>query len=159
MAWRGSKKRLLRGYRKALRAQAEVAQERDESDRAFVLYGEAAELGDGEAAWQHGSLTFGERDWHQWWNFAAVCGVRAYYVVSDVCVLFGSPVWDGLGRILFVVAPVLNDHLNVTNQKAFGVTLTSPAMATLLRMIAVYETHMGAARCAIDCWSMVGLRR
>ncbi len=157
--WR--EKAAAQGYRKALSGKAYAALEDHRDAEALKLFEQAAELGDGDAAWEYGKMAFGERDWqrYHWWCEAVVRGVRVFDFIAELCNKFRSSSWDGLSRILFTVAPVLKQHLDVVRPKIFGTFLVAEALGTLSLMIAVYDKCVLAhARRAINCWSMAGRR-
>jgi hypothetical protein len=127
--------------------------------RAFALLKEAAELDCPRAQHRYGKAAFGKYDWqrYKWWGLASEKHFEAEQYYTAVANLL--PAFEhGLGRILCTVAPVIRRHLDIANSTLFGRAIDSDPLEKWMRMIRRYDTVLGRAKRAIDCWSMAARR-
>jgi tetratricopeptide (TPR) repeat protein len=128
--------------------------------KAIELFGRAAELNDGLAQKKYGELAFESDDWERyyWWGRAALQGFYAPEFGASVLDFLPSFEEGRNGRILRTMAPLLRGNIDVGKRIVLGITYNVYRMGQFQCVIELHDAMLGRARCAIDCWSIVGRR-
>jgi hypothetical protein len=127
--------------------------------KAIEHYQLAAELGDPHAQYFYGQMAFEALDWRRY-----LWGVRALEKIDcsrafchAVCLLLGDFESGQLGRILHIVAPVIQGILFIC--KSTGATregFVIERLELLQRVVELRDAMLERARVAIRCWSAAG---
>jgi TPR repeat protein len=153
-------KAAVQGYRAALFSKGCTIFRQEGLERALPLLREAAELHDPNAEFEYGMRAFGESDPERyvWYCRAAEHGYPVSSLVWSLCKLFASSVGEDLGQIVFVVGPVLKQHLDVSKQTIFDEKVCIDEAEKLQHVAEWYKKRRDAAKRAIESWSIVGRR-
>jgi hypothetical protein len=129
--------------------------------RAIELFRKAAELGFPPAFWHYGEVSCGGWDWERYYWHGRAASRR--YADDRFCGNVSSllPLFEKRqrGRVLHTAAAVIRANYVPAERRVFGRIVDSEERDKLNRLFELHDEMLSRARDAIDCWSVVGLRR